>query len=191
MVIAVMIRLLAVSATTAVLCVAIPACGGARSSDGASTVRGAVARGNDLDNDNDHGDDDTHVLNYGYAANAADERESTALVKRYYALAAARDGTRACPLLVPLLAETIAEQDSHSPGLRGSTCAVVLSKLFARDHRLLAEKDAHLKVLRVRVKGDKGLILLDFPEIPEARQILERRVNGTWRLREIYDGIIE
>jgi hypothetical protein len=178
---------------TAGLCLGVSACGGAgtRSPAGASASRSAIVMGSDRDNDNDHNDDDSHVLNYGHAASAADERESVALVKRYFALAAMGDGAQACGLLVPLLAETVAEQDGSSPRLPGRTCGAVVSRLFVRDHRVLAEKNAHLKVLKVRVDGEKALILLDFTEIPEVRQILERRVDGTWKLHELFDGIIE
>jgi hypothetical protein len=185
-------RFLTALATVA-LCLGVSACGGAGagSPTGASASRSAIVIGSDRDNDNDHNDDDAHVLNYGHAASPTDEREAVALVKRYFALAATGDGAQACRLLVPLLAETVAEQDGGSPGLRGRTCGVVVSKLFIRDHRVLAEKDAHLKVIEVRVNGDKGLILLDFTEIPEVRQILERRVDGAWKLHELFDGIIE
>lgn len=146
---------------------------------------------NDRDNDGDHNNDDENVLAYGHAAGAIDRRSSVALVTRYFAAAAAEDGATGCRLLTPIIAGTVAETDGHSPGLRGKTCAVVLSKLFKLHHRLLAEKNATLKIIKVRVLGDKALAVLEFPTIPEVRLIAERRVAGTWKLLYLLDGILE
>ncbi|MGC2374853.1 MAG: hypothetical protein WA484_13355 [Solirubrobacteraceae bacterium] len=146
---------------------------------------------NDRDNDGDHNDDDAGILLYGHAAGPADRRISVALVKRYYAAATGEDGAAACPLLVPFIAESVVETDGHSPGLRGKTCAAVMSKLFKLHHRLLAEKNATLKVIGVRVEGNKALVILEFPFIPEAREITERRVGSTWKLLELLDIMLE
>lgn len=131
------------------------------------------------------------MLDYGNPANAADWRRSVALVKRYFAAAAAADGAGACRLLVPLSAESVVERDGGSPPLRGRTCAVVMSKLFRLHHRMLAEKSAALEVIAVRIKDDRGLAVLNFPEIHEARQIGLRRVRGTWKVVDLLDGIME
>jgi hypothetical protein len=171
------------------LCLGIAACGDSGARPAGASAPSSHER--DRDNDDDHNDDDARVLYYGHAADAADRRSSIALVKRYFAAAAAEDGKRACGLLVPLLAESVVEEDGRSPGLRGRTCAAVVSKLFKMRHRMLLEKRAALEVIAVRVKGDRGLVVLNFPEIREARQLGERRVDGRWKLHELLDGIIE
>jgi hypothetical protein len=147
--------------------------------------------GNDRDNDYDHNDDDSQTVYYGHAAGAADERSSVALVKRYFAAAAAADGARACALLVPLVAESIAEEAVGSTLLHGRTCAVVASQLFRREHQRLARKHAALTVYAVRINGARGVILIEFPATPrELRQITERRVHGSWRIAELYDTFV-
>jgi hypothetical protein len=145
----------------------------------------------DRDNDNDNNDDDARDLNYGHAATPAEERSVAGLVRRYYAAAAAGDGAQACRLLVPLTAESVVEDDGRSPSLRGRTCTVVMSKLFKLQHRTLAGKSAALEMFAVRIKGNRGLALLEFPEIHEVRQLGLRRVAGTWRIVDLLDGIIE
>jgi hypothetical protein len=175
------------------------ACGGPSrgTASGGPATTAAVAtsnfstHNNDRDNDGDHNDDDEGVLHYGHAADAAVRRASVALVMRYFAAAAAEDGARACSLLAPFIAESVAEQNGHSPALRGATCPVVISKLFKLHHRRLALKNTTLRISEVRIEGDRGLVVLAFPTIPEVRQITERRIAGTWRLLDLFDGILE
>lgn len=196
------------------LCLGIVACGDSSKRPGATTdvASNRSAQENDRDNDGDHNDDDGRVLFYGHAASAADRRGSVALVTSYFAAAAAADGAKACALLVPLLAESVVEEDGRSPALRGRTCAEVMSKLFRLHHRTLVEKRAALQVIAVRVEGNKGLAVLNFPGIREVRrlgegsevlvapdsrgthevrQLGERRVDGTWKVLDLLDGIIE
>jgi hypothetical protein len=146
---------------------------------------------NDRDNDGDHNDDDGKVLFYGHAADASDQRASSTLVRSYFAAAAAENGAQACALLAPFVAESVPEEDGHSPQLRGKTCTVVMSKLFKLHHKPLAAKSASLQVIAVRVEDQKALVVLDFPNVPEVRQIAERRIAGTWRLLDLLDGILE
>jgi hypothetical protein len=146
---------------------------------------------NDRDNDGDHNDDDEKVLDYGHAADVADQRSSTTLMTRYFAAAAAEDGAGVCPLLVPIVAESVVEEEGRSPGSKGSTCAAVMSKLFKLHHQLLAQKQATLRVIKVRVEGNRALAVLEFPTIPEVRQMTERRVAGAWKLVNLFDGILE
>lgn len=174
------------------------ACGGARTgatssaADVSSTARShASTHKPDRDNDGDNNDDDGKVLAYGHAAGPAERRIAVALAKRYFAAAAAEDGAQACGLLAPLFSESVVEMDGHSPTLRGRTCATVMSKLFKVHHRLLAEKNASIKVIVVRARGDRMLAVLEFPPMPEERQIEERRVDGTWTVFALLDGIIE
>jgi ketosteroid isomerase-like protein len=189
--------------TAAALGLGVAACGGASTN---ATSRGptrATAIGasapatsnpsavNDRDNDGDHNDDDEGVLNYGHAADAADRGASESLVRRYFAAAAAADGGRACSLLAPFVEQSVVEDEGRSPALRGNSCAAVMTKLFRRQRRLLAEKNATLRVIGVRVEEDKALAILEFPAIPEVRQLAERRVEGTWRVLDLLDGILE
>jgi len=160
--------------------------------DTAVTIKGDVpAHGNDRDNDGDNNDDDEKVLYYGHTANAADRRISIGLIKRYFAAAVAEDGAKGCSMLVPSIAESVAENSGHSPALRGKTCATVLSKIFKLEHRLLLQKNAMLRIIDVRVEGTRALAVIAFPRIPEVRQITERRVGHTWRLVDLTDGILE
>jgi hypothetical protein len=145
----------------------------------------------DRDEDADRNDDDEASLSYGRPASRTDRLSSVVLIKRYFIAAAAGDGRAACGLLVPFIAESVVEMDGHSPELRGKTCPVVLSKLFRRHHRLLAEKNASLRVDAVRVQGQKALAVLDFPAIPVVRLMTERRVGHAWRLLPLLDGMLE
>lgn len=192
----------------ALLGLGIAACGGSSrdtTSQGASNTAGGSATAtaassvaptqgylkNDRDNDGDHNDDDAGVLLYGHAANAANGQTITALVTHYFAAAAAQDGARACSLLAPFIAESVAETYGHTPPLLGRTCAVVMSKLFKQHHGDLVNKNAALHVIRVGLEGNKGLVALYFPTIPEVRQIAVRRSGGTWKMLELLDGILE
>lgn len=157
----------------------------------ANAAHTASSHARDRDNDGDHNDDDAQVIYYGHAANATVRQSAIALVRGYYAAAMAENGRRACAMLVPLMAELVVEEDGKSPALRGRTCAVVMSKMFALQHRQLVEKGVALQVLEVRVNGDRGVIVLNFPEIPEARQFDIRRIDGSWKLTSLFDGIIE
>jgi hypothetical protein len=147
---------------------------------------------NDRDNDGDRNDDDEGVLDYGHAADAADRGQSVALIKRYFAAAAAANGARACSLLAPFIAESVVEDDGRTTALYGNSCAAVMSKLFKLHHALLLAKDESMRIPSIRVEGsDKALAILEFTAIPEVRQIAERRVGGTWYVLELLDGILE
>ncbi len=176
----------------------LAACGDSGGSSVASTDAASTSaapnfstHNNDRDNDGDHNNDDEKVLYFGHAADAADQHYLVALVTRYFAAAAGERGAAVCHMLVPFIAEAVAEQDGRSPGLYGKTCAVVLSKLYKQHHSLQVQKHATLRIIGVRVEGDRALAILDFPSIPEVRQIAERRVAGAWKLLDLQDGIIE
>ncbi len=112
---------------------------------------------NDRDNDGDHNDDDEKVLHYGHAASPSDRRASVALVTRYFAVAAAENGAAACSMLVPFIAEAVAEQDGKSPPLLGKTCAVVMSKLFRLHHRSACAEARHAPGHRGARRRPQGL----------------------------------
>jgi hypothetical protein len=145
----------------------------------------------DRDNDSDHDDDDARYLEYGRAANPAELREALALVRGYYAAATAENGARACAMLDPIIAESVAEKYGQSPGVTGKTCAVVMSKIFANHHAALAVEDTTFRIPEIRVLGDKGLAILEFPTIPEVRKLELHRVDGTWRVLDLLDTLLE
>jgi hypothetical protein len=149
----------------------------------------------DGDNDNDNPDngyydkDDAEILSYGQAASPGDRQRVTALVKRYFAVAAAGDGVAGCALTYSLIDESIVEdygQKAYLPALRGRTCAEVMSKLFQQDHGQLAA-GARLRVTGVRVSGDRGYALLGAGARPE-RSLLVHRESGAWKIEATVDG---
>lgn len=152
---------------------------------------GQLAYGTDRDNDNDHNDDDQRVLQFGRTATAAERSSITAPLGRYYAAAAAANGRGACSLLIPFVAESIPEQYGTIASLRGHDCGTVMRKLFRKHHAQLAAKQPVLKVVRIGVEGDHALVVIDFPEIPEVRQMTMRRSHGRWYVLTLLDGIIE
>ncbi|MGC2374842.1 MAG: hypothetical protein WA484_13295 [Solirubrobacteraceae bacterium] len=180
--------------TTAFLGLAVCACGGASNLATSNATRvgsnSTTTYRNDRDNDGDNNDDDEQILDFGHTADAADNRAITALVTRYYAAAAAEDGTGACSLLTPFIAESVVEDYRHT-SLNGKSCPAVMSKLFKRQHREILSKNATLKVMRVGIEGNSSLVVLDFPTIPEVREITVRRSANTWTILSLLDGILE
>jgi hypothetical protein len=130
--------------------------------------------------------DDAAVLYFGHAAGGADRRAVTSLVRSYYAAAAAADGVKVCSLVYALRAELVAEDYGEQLGLSTSSCAVVMSKLLQRSHiRMVAEAGA-LEVLRVRIQGNRGVVLLRVGKPPE-RHVFVRREHGAWRMYVLFD----
>jgi len=145
---------------------------------------------NDLDDD-PNSDDDNPIVDYGHAASAPENEAITAVVKRYYAAAAAGDGAKACSMLVSTVAEAVPEEYGEASGpayLRGKTCAVVMSKLFKRHHRQLADNIATFEVTKVRAEEGKGLVVLRFATTPEPRKIAVRREGSVWKIKELLDS---
>jgi len=174
---------------------AVVACGGTGGRNGSSKARHAVSEtdrtaspaGRDNDGDGDGGGDDER---WGHAAAAGDRRAVVALVKRYYAVAAAGNGSEACSLLYSLFAEEVPEVYGEPPGepaLRGKTCAIVTSKLFKQRRRRLSVQRASLEVVGVRVRGLRGLALLRFKGKPE-RDIPVHRERRMWKIDALIDG---
>lgn len=151
----------------------------------------------DRDKDNDigaPGDDTNHneILNYAHAASAADKQAVTALIKRYYAAAAAGDGAKACSMLYVTFAESVAEdygrESAGSSYLKqGKTCPEVLTLLFKHFHSQLTAELPLLKVRRVRLNEHHGLVVLGFGTMPE-RQIPVLRERHTWKVVALLDG---
>lgn len=162
-------------------------------SDSASSARSTIqsTAKPDRDDDGDNNNDDSQTLEYGHEATAAERPAILAVLRRYYAAAAAADGAKACALLAPFIAESVVQENGHRPELRGSSCSAVMSKLFRHSHTLLSAENATLKVLTVRVQGGKALIVSHSSALREVRQITERRIGGRWTVLELLDGIIE
>jgi hypothetical protein len=166
------------------------ACGGSGTSHSSGATTTVVKK--DRDDDSDNNDDDNQVIYYGHAPSLSERQPIVALVTAYYAAQASEDGAAACRLLMPFVAESVVEDIGHSSGLQGRTCPAVMSKLFRLHHTLLSGENASLKFYTVRVDGGKALTVLSFSNLPEVRQLTERRdSSGTWKVLQLLDGILE
>lgn len=166
-------------------------CGGAHGPGNITVYQNFSPRHNDRDNDGDHNSDDGRVVGLGHPADAADFASSAALVEHYFADAATENGTAACRLLVPFIAESVVEQIGNTPQTRGKTCGAVLAKLFALRHTELAAKQATMHIEAVRVQGVHALAIIRFSSIPVSQQMTERWVSGRWLLLSVLDSLIE
>jgi hypothetical protein len=140
------------------------------------------------ENNRYHDKDDNSIVDSGHAASAADKQVVTALVKRYYATAAAGDGTMACSMIVSSLARATPEDYGQAPGpyyLRGAkTCAAVMSLLFKHFHGQLT---GAIEVTGVRVEGNQARVLLGSTTMP-AGYISVERERGAWKIDTLLGG---
>jgi hypothetical protein len=136
-------------------------------------------------NDRYHDKDDDSIVASDHAASAAEKRAITALVKRYYTVAAAGDGATACSMIYSTLVEAIPEDYGQAPGpvyLRGGkTCQAVMSLLFRHFHSQLT---GAIEVTGVRVKGNHALALLGSKTVPASMINMERE-RGAWKIDEL------
>jgi hypothetical protein len=132
-----------------------------------------------------HDKDDLGIVSYGHAAGVATMRMIAATVKRYYAVAAAENGTKACTMIFPSYAAAIAEDYGQAPGpayLRGAkTCSAVLVRVFKRSHSQLV---GSFTVTGARVEGDHAIALLGSTTMP-ASEISLTEAHGAWWISEI------
>ncbi len=190
------IKIWMATAASLVLCAGALACGSSGNHNVSTVGPGTYVTAyfphdpNDRDNDGDRNNDDG-AIETGRLASPTESREMKTLVKRYYAAAAAARGAEACGLLVPFIAESVVERYGHTQGVTGRTCAVVMTKIFKGRHARLAPENATLRIPEVRVELPAALAILEFPNIPEVRQIRLRRVGDSWRVLELVDGAIE
>jgi hypothetical protein len=200
-------RPLLVLYTTGLLSIGASACGAAShtasSTTAASTTTTVSSKStqdytkSDRDKDNDgihasfDSDNNSSVLDFGHEANASEKRTITALVKHYYAAAAAEDGAKACSMIYSTFAEAIPEDYGTSPPgpsfARGTTCPAVMTKVFKHFHNQVAIKFAKLDVSRVRTKERQGLAILRFGTLPE-REIRVTREGHTWKIEALLDS---
>ena len=159
--------------------------------DGNGDSDGASVGGADNDSDNpthesyDFPDkDDKATFAYGHRPSAAARRAIASVVKRYYVAASADDASTACAMLLPSLANSLAEDYGRAPGpsyLRGSTtCQAVMSKLFRHAGERLTEA---ITVVEVRVEGDHAQVVFSSRKMP-ASIILLMRQGSSWRVQE-------
>jgi hypothetical protein len=170
--------------------------------DGDQDLIGDEDGDNRNDNDNDapwdyksevnengyyHDADDATRLKFGHNAGEADRRAITALVKRYYAGAAAGDGQTACSILIPSLAYAVPlDYGKLGPAyLRaGKTCRAVMALFFKHSHD---ELSAPVAVTGVRIDGNHALALLGSSTMP-AGYITLQRDHRVWTVNELLGG---
>ena len=131
--------------------------------------------------------DDDMVLKFGRPASLVESREIVAVLKRYYEVAMARDGTRACSMLYSVAAREVVVEDGRLPGSLGTTCPVIMTKLFTQGEQRLAFDLRSFKVLRVRVEGHEARVVLRFAASGVSREIFLSQVSDTWKLRQSLD----
>jgi hypothetical protein len=176
------------------------ACGATSNGDGSAASKSSPATApptvekassttiNETDSNGLYDGDDGPALDYGHTANSKDLHTITALVTRYFAAAATEDGATACSLLYSIVAESVVESYGHTPSLRGSTCASVMSKLFRQHRKELTLDNTTIKVITVKEEGDKALTVLHFATSREARKIPEHREGSSWKILELLDS---
>jgi hypothetical protein len=185
----------------------VTACGGTGGSTAASSSKASTSGSSGVpstrtaamtstargDYDSDDGrlaDNDAVTLRgYGHDAPPSDRSTIVALVRRYFAAAAAEDGAGGCALIESSLARAVPLDYGRlgPPYMRGKTCAAVLTLLFRHEHAGLALKARQLRVTGVRLEDREGFALLSFGRMPE-RQISVVRDGGTWRVSTLLDG---
>jgi len=176
---------LLVCAAFAPVALGLGACGGSGGTRHAATVttsQSYTARGKDEDGDIDtlgqggrYDKDNDATFQWGPPASAADRRAVVALIKRYYEIAAAGDGAKACSMLDPLIVEMVAEAEPHHG------CAHNIAKLFAQRHRQLVEDLSSFRVLTAQRRENRVAVLIDFAPT-RLWQVYARRTHGAWRM---------
>jgi hypothetical protein len=199
-------RAVTVLAIVVPVAVTVAGCAGARRDTRAAprasptAATSGVAEGDergakDVDGRGQQDEDDYLVLAYGHAADAADERAVAALVRRYMAAAAARDGAAACRLVYARVNKGSKLLEAiplpYTPGpespLKGKTCPVVVSWLFREDRARLRSEIGSLRVTGLRVSGRHGLALLGFTPARE-RYIAVIREGRVWKVEGLLDS---
>jgi hypothetical protein len=144
----------------------------------------------DADSDNDspaaenksyYDADDGSFRNYGQAASASDAKAIVEVVDHYYAAAIADDGVRGCSLMYSVFANNVPldyGSGAGPPYSRGSTCAVVMTKIFRHFHGTLVAASA---ITGVRVQGEQARALIGSKSTPASYFPLNRE-GGAWKV---------
>lgn len=149
----------------------------------------------DRDNDSDnksgsyYDSDDAPVRELGRPAGTAERRAVTTRVEEYFAAAATENGAVGCSLILPSLARAVPQNVGQPPGppyYRGTTCAMVLTKVFKRNHRQMAAYAAQLTVTGVRLSRESSVAVLGFRSLP-GRYIPVERKSGRWWIDALLD----
>jgi hypothetical protein len=166
--------------------------------DGDNDVIGDADSDNNHDNDKDNSEDhkpndngnyhdsDDSIVTFGHAANSVDMQAIAAAVKRYYAVAASDNGSKACSMLIPSLARAIPEDDgpgSAGPSYlqAGRTCPAIMALLFKN---MRNQVTASIHVTAVRTNGNHAVALLGSKTAP-ASEILIERQDGAWMISSL------
>jgi hypothetical protein len=130
----------------------------------------------------------TTIAHFGRAANPGETRAIAALVRRYFAAAAAGDAASGCALASAIFAESLPEEYGGPPAPRyllgAHTCRAVLARVFERLHAQLVQLAKALEVTGVRVRGNRADALLGWRAWP-AGLMEVRREGGAWRIDEL------
>lgn len=148
----------------------------------------------DKDNSEDHKpdengnyhDSDDSIVTFGHTANSVDTQAITAAVKRYYAVAASGNGSKACSMLVPSLAKAIPEDDGHGSAgpsylQAGRTCPAIMALLFKH---MRNQVTVSIHVTAVRTNGNHAVALLGSKTVPASEVLIERQ-GGVWMISSL------
>jgi hypothetical protein len=127
-------------------------------------------------------------VTFGHEAGAAESRAIRAVAERYFAAVAANDGATACSLLYTRLANSIVEDYGTSPpgppGLQGTTCPEVMSKVFEQRHGRPTPDVGAIEVTTVRIKDAKGIALLHSSNM-KLGEITAFHNKGSWQIGQL------
>jgi hypothetical protein len=163
--------------------VALTACGGS-STETSSMTRGPISESGSAQRAGSSPQDIDHISTYGREAGEPDRREIITLVSRYYAAAAADDGSKACSMIYSLIANSVAEDYGQPPGppyLRGKTCPIVMSKLFRHVPGQTPATLAATRVTGVRLLPRQGFAQLSSKAMPTG-EIFVQRQGKAWKV---------
>jgi hypothetical protein len=171
--------------------------GSATTVNAAETGPAPVVSKADADHDNDIGapDDDTNnrlTTDVGRRASPVVARAIATAIERYYRIALAQDGATACTMVYSTVAESIPEDYGSDVGgpvyMKGTTCPVVMTKLFEHYHNQLRAEVPKLRVVDVRqIQERGGVAVLTFGAMPE-RRISVKREGHAWKLATLIDS---
>jgi hypothetical protein len=162
----------------------------------AELENGGTKADSDNDTDNDrkanagkgyYDSDDSVIETFGHPASAADSGRLATLARRYFAAARAGDGPRACSMIAPTFVKAIPEDFGKAPGpvyLRGTRCAVIMSKLFKHVHDRLT---GAVQIVAMRVEGDSAHVQYGSTTMPAGYLILKLE-HGVWGVNQLLGG---
>jgi ketosteroid isomerase-like protein len=131
-------------------------------------------------------DDKLELDAFGHRASHAEREAISALVRRYYAAAAAGDSTTVCALLSPAFATQLGNGSSNSGRNGTTTCSKAVAPLLTQQHEQLTALEASTMIVTdVRLKGSTGLAVLGFRRMPQSTILVERE-GIMWRLGQLF-----